>query len=358
MFIHQRFEQVFQREPLVLVDVGARGGLRPNWRAAQPHLKIVGFEPEADEFERLNRQAGADGMTVFFHAALHKRAESLVLHIARDRGLTSIFEPNRAFLDSFPEAERFDTVATAEMTTDTMDHVLHTGGIGDVDFVKVDTQGSELFILQGGEQTLRRSVVGVEVEVEFAPVYRNQPLFADVDAYLRSLGFSLFDLRPCYWKRADGRTVGGPQGQLIWADALYLREVTALPELLSELEPARRAAKLLKSLSVSILYGYFDYALALLTASGSVLSAEDQRVARATWVRPGNVGIGSRSFPADNTAGRSATRSWGILADGRLRRRRHQFSSHFDLHRLRLGPLRSAARANTQPRALQHPQLA
>jgi FkbM family methyltransferase len=315
VFIHQRFEQIFQREPLVLVDVGARGGLRPNWRAAQPHLKTIGFEPEADEFERLNRQTGADGMTVFFHAALHKRAESLVLHIARDRGLTSIFAPNRPFLDSFPEAERFDTVATAEMTTDTMDHVLHTGGIGDVDFVKVDTQGSELFILQGGEKTLRRSVVGVEVEVEFAPVYKNQPLFADVDAYLRSLGFSLFDLRPCYWKRADGRTVGGPQGQLIWADALYLREVTALPELLSKLEPARRPAKLLKSLSVSILYGYFDYALAILAAAGSVLSADDQRVAREAVLSAGKEHDPMPTFPGRTHVARAARRLWKLSAE-------------------------------------------
>ena len=57
VFIHPQFEPEYQRRPLVLVDVGARGGLKSNWAAAKRHLRIFGFEPDKQEFERLTASA-------------------------------------------------------------------------------------------------------------------------------------------------------------------------------------------------------------------------------------------------------------------------------------------------------------
>ena len=316
VFIDPRFRDAFARDPLVLVDVGARGGLRPNWQPAKEHLRVIGFEPEAEEFARLDAQARASGgRTRVFHAALHEAPGTLKLYIARDRGLTSVFEPNRAFLDSFPEAERFDTVATATMDVDTMDNVLSRAQVEDVDFVKVDTQGSELLILRGAAQLLRSRVVGVEVEVEFSHIYKDQPLFADVDAFLRPLGFALFDLRPVFWKRKDGRALGGPQGQMVWADALYLRTPASLATVLEGLAPERRAAKLLKAMAAALLYGYIDFALELLTTGGGVLSADDREGARAALLEIGRDDGPIPSFPGRRHVASAARRLWKLSAE-------------------------------------------
>src|SRR5918995_1770008 len=113
---------MYRRYPLTLVDVGARGGLKSNWSRAQRHLRLLGFEPDKQEFSRLIELNRAQGTAnTFFDVALHTRRETLRLQVARDRGLTSIFEPNRAFLDSFPEAERFDTIGTQQLEADTLD---------------------------------------------------------------------------------------------------------------------------------------------------------------------------------------------------------------------------------------------
>ena len=316
VFIHPRFRDVFARDPLVLVDVGARGGLRPNWRPAEDHLRIIGFEPEAEEFARLDAQARASGgRTRVFHAALHEAPGTLRLYIARDRGLTSIFEPNRPFLDSFPEADRFDTVATTTMDVDTMDTVLARAQVHDADFIKVDTQGSELFILRGARQLLQSAIVGVEVEVEFSPIYRDQPLFADVDAFLRPLGFALFDLRPVFWKRQDGRGLGGPQGQMVWADALYLRTPDSLAAILEGYAPDRRAAKLLKAIAASLLYGYVDYALELLSAGADALGADDRQAAREALIALGQDEGPIPSFPVRRHVASAARRLWKLSAE-------------------------------------------
>ena len=264
VFIDPIFHAEFGRHPLVLADIGARGGLKKDWRAAREHLRLVGFEPDAEEFARLEARAReSGGRHRYFQIAVHNQRGTLPIHVARDRGLTSMFEPNRAFLDAFPDAERFDIVDRREIETDTLDAVLAGNGITDLDFVKADTQGSELFVLEGASRALAGPVVGVEVEVEFAPIYTGQPLFADVDAFMRGLGYALFDLRPCYWKRAAGRDLGGPYGQIVWGDALYLKGWPALSRQLASLDREAARAKMLHALVVSLLYGYADHALDL-----------------------------------------------------------------------------------------------
>lgn len=277
VFIDRRFADLYRRHPLVLVDVGARGGLKSNWSRAQRHLRLLGFEPDVREFERLVEQTRAQNTShAFFNTALHDRRGPLRLHVARDRGLSSIFEPNRGFLDEFPEADRFDIVDIQQVEADTLDNQLRAHKTTDVDFVKADTQGSELLVLEGASSVLASSVTGVEVEVEFTPVYKNQPLFADVDTFLRGLGFLLFDLRPCYWKRGAGRSVGGPRGQVIWADALYLKGLPALRAGLAPLAPELRKSKVLRALSICLLYGYYDYALQIVRVAGDMIDADDR----------------------------------------------------------------------------------
>ena len=65
--------------------------------------------------------------------------------------------------------------------------------ITEVDFIKIDTQGSELDILEGSLDFLSRTV-GIEVEMEFVEVYKGQPLFDEVNSFLTRNGFNLFDI--------------------------------------------------------------------------------------------------------------------------------------------------------------------
>ena len=310
IFIDEAFEPIYQHDPLVLVDVGARGGLKSNWIPAKPHLRVVGFEPDPKEFERLRQRPDVlDGSTVVVDSAVHNRQGAARFHLAQDRGLSSVFEPNHEFLAAFPEAGRFETVAVQDVSADTLDHLLPARNIHSVDFLKADTQGSELFVLQGAERLLASSVLGVEVEVEFTPIYRDQPLFSDVDAYLRGLGFHLFDLRPVYWKRAAGRNIGGPRGQIVWADALYLKTVPALRAALEPMAPPLRKAKVLKAISIALLYGYFDYGLELAATAGETLSAEE-RATIERQVRKGGAAAGIPEFPGQRPLAAALRRLW------------------------------------------------
>ena len=85
----------------------------------------------------------------------------------------------------------------------------------DIDVLKLDLQGYELDALKGCEKLLPR-IKAITTEVEFVPLYEGQPLFADIDIYLRARGFRFLNLYEL-WTHPDGQLTAG--------DAIYLNNI-------------------------------------------------------------------------------------------------------------------------------------
>jgi len=274
IFFGSSLHERYAARPLTLVDIGARGGLQPNWAPARRYLRVIGFEPDPKEHARL--AAAADPRSrVYINAALHRQPATLALNVGRDGGTSSLLEPNLDFLRRFPDPQRYEVARQVPVQVDTLDRVLPAHDVRDPDFIKIDTQGAELAILEGGREALTRAVFGIEVEVLFAPLYWDQPPFGAIDALLRGHGFQLFDLRPSYWKRAAGARYGGPKGQLVFGDALYLKAEASFQRQLEAIaDDDARCSKLLRALSVCLLYGYLDYAIELFEPNRGLLDPD------------------------------------------------------------------------------------
>jgi hypothetical protein len=100
-----------------------------------------------------------------------------------------------------------------------LDQWAEAQSVTDISFLKIDTQGSELDILEGSRHVVK-NCVGVQVEVEFSPIYHNQPLFADVDAWLRKQGFHLWQLTELTSYTEKRKRIG----RLFWANGIYFRD--------------------------------------------------------------------------------------------------------------------------------------
>ena len=261
------FEEVYQANPLTLVDVGASGGILPHWKPHRRHLRVIGFEPDERAFEELSGRQ--DRMTRWLNLGLQSRKGKFTLHLTRKQQNSSFLLPNRPFLDRFHYPARFDIVGEKTIECDTLDDALKDEGLTDVDFIKLDTQGSELGILEGSTSVLSDSVFGLEIEVSFAQIYREQPLFASVDLFVRRHGFDLIDLRTISWKRSVGARVGNSKGQLMHADALYFRQPLMLKATLVKMDRSLARSKLLRALSICQIYGFLDYGLELIDIIGS-----------------------------------------------------------------------------------------
>ncbi|MFA4859283.1 FkbM family methyltransferase [Methanoregula sp.] len=271
-------KKFFPTNPIKLVDIGASGGLNPNWQPFEESLEVIGFEPDPRAYKEL---AAADNKRIkYFNIGVHSEKNIIDFNLYRQQTASSIYKPKTALLKQFPRAERLEVIGLEKITVDSLDHILSDGPKTDVDFLKIDTDGNELAILNGAKNTLSEQIFGIELEVYFAQIRYEMPVFSDVDQYLRGHGFELFDIRRGYWKRAIGEKYGNDKGQLIVGDALYLKNIESFYQQVSEDHDAsRRKEKIVKAISVCLIYGYYDYALQLLDHSASMFqSAEGEYI--------------------------------------------------------------------------------
>lgn len=222
-------------DPLIYVDCGARAGKLPNAFRAIDGSTYVGFEADAAECERMNAQSPAAQRYVC--AFLGRRREARTFHVTNSPACSSLLPPNVSFLASFVElGDAFTVLKTVPVETIALGEALRAEGIAHADVLELDTQGTELEILEGAADLIDRGVLAVKAEVEFSPMYLGQALFADVDAFMRYHDFQLFDLSRYRVRREGLTTEVATRGQLLWGHALYLRNDRRLaPDLLGRL---------------------------------------------------------------------------------------------------------------------------
>jgi len=263
------FLQQLKKHPVTFIQVGASGGLPKHWQPYSQLLYKIGFEPDPRSFHSLT----SSNTEKYFNIGLHHQAGTLTLYQTSKPTVSSTLKPNISFLKQFSIADYFEIVSQTTIKVDTLDNLYQHKSFPAPDFIQLDTQGSELFILQGARQLLTSHIFGIEVEVEFAHMYVNQPLFYDLDQYLKPFDFHLFDLRPQYYKRTIGLNLGNRQGQLLHADALYLRSIPSYTNIIDQATQSHTKQLLfLHAFLICVHYGYLDYAQDLINNLPKVFS--------------------------------------------------------------------------------------
>ena len=230
-----------------IVDVGA---MICGQEAYRPLLDrgcatVIGFEPVREECERLNREMGAHHVYLPYVIGDGRK---YMFHLCNYPMTSSLLEPNPEVLERFGElAELTQVVATVPVNSVRLDDIEE---IGDADYLKMDVQGAEVIVLDGAPRLLEDIVV-VHTEAEFVPMYRNQPLFSELDQALRRHGFWLHRIPAVAGRALRGSTLPGQQ--MLWCDAVYIRR---LPDF-ERLSPS----KLLKlAVILHEVYGSADFA--------------------------------------------------------------------------------------------------
>jgi len=212
---------------------------------------VVGFEAISEACDELNRRFSPDRQFLPYTIADGRRRN---FYRCNQVMTSSLYEPDHNVMRRYENLSELCQIESVyEVDTWRLDDL---EAAQDVDFMKIDVQGAELDVLKHGVQTLR-SVVAIQTEVEFVPIYKLQPLFADVDNFLRSEQFQF--LR---FTNTDGRSLKSgipalPYTQVLWADAVYIRTSEQWTNL-SDGSLAKLA------LILHVLYDAFDYTAELL----------------------------------------------------------------------------------------------
>jgi FkbM family methyltransferase len=214
-----------------ILDVGAMAAGQERYHplVASGLAQVTGLEPNPAEYARLKDRKGPYRYLPYFLGS----GQSATFHLTRYPGCSSLLTPDPSVIDLFitigaadPNGN-FHVQKTETVETVRLDDIKPALT---VDFLKADAQGSELEIMRHGTSTLSNTVL-IECEVEFVPIYRGQPLFGDVQCFLRDRGFVLHKLIDVAGRAFRPFTPPNPYmpvSQMLWADAIFVRDFTRL----------------------------------------------------------------------------------------------------------------------------------
>lgn len=266
------------------MDVGARGGMQRHWRMHAALIRNIDlFEPD-EAACAVQAQRNEPGQS-WFPVALGGKTGTAPLHVTSKPSGSSLYEPNPEVMQRFSAPSYGAVAKVIDVPLMTIADFMDKYQRPVPDLLKLDVQGAELDILQQMRPEHWSSLLAVQAEVSFVEFYKKQPLFADVDAFMRSKGFVLFDLLPSRAYRFDGEHSHGQlrrhlniiknrndiSRRLIEGDALYLRAPEAVLA-------GGKAADVLKLFIILLLYRFLDEALWLAEAArkaGLVSAAEE-----------------------------------------------------------------------------------
>lgn len=180
---------------IVLVDVGASGGLQACWAQRADHILPVLFEPNPVEAETLRRILGNIPGAQVIERGLSAAPGTYTLHLGSYFGCTSLLPADPEVLRGYQIAPLYDEVGQASVTCHRYDTLHEAGEVPVPEVIKLDVEGFEYEVLQGFGSLLE-NCLGIEVETWIYPVYRGTKLLGDIVTHLRSFGLMLRRFEP------------------------------------------------------------------------------------------------------------------------------------------------------------------
>jgi FkbM family methyltransferase len=194
------------------MDVGAYRGSFTDaalayWRPAR--IWLVEAHPECAAALRQKYRQHPNCKVI--NCAIASVSGEVELRVNESLGSSSLLpiRPESAAVFGQPLAEREQIRVPAQ----SLDALFDAERIEQVDLMKVDIQGAESQLIQGGQNALQR-VQQVYIEVTFVEQYSGSATFPELFELLRGSGFKLRSF-------SQGRL--GADGTLAYADALFIR---------------------------------------------------------------------------------------------------------------------------------------
>jgi len=233
------------------------------WSPIADFVRVIGFEPVTEKCRELQRRYPGN---LYFDTGLWKEKGEVPFYLTPSTVYASILKPNIENFRLIGKQDAVEAFTVERIAVNRLDDVLAPHQDVKVDFIDIDTQGTELPILEHGVKTITNAVLGAFIEVEFIELYHEQPLFADVDRFMTTHGFDFTAfLNMSFWRSDKARMFANPQARFLSGNALYLRSDDISTQTKVQTE------QMLKLVVIECVFGFPDLALRRLETFGACL---------------------------------------------------------------------------------------
>jgi FkbM family methyltransferase len=234
-------EPEFRERPPVLVDIGAAGGVPPGWKSIARHSVVLAFEPDAREAAILTEAQQRFREWIYVPAIVAPTLPpggTVELFLTRSPQCSSTLQPDTDALKVWAFAGLFDVVEKRDLQAVTLLDALRRHHLPGIDYLKCDTQGTDLRLFRSLPEPMRYRVLVAEFEPGLIDAYHGEDRLPELMTAMRAEPFWLAEFRvqrtqlalhgrnASQWYRRVAPTAPA------WGNLCYLRALDAAPDLL------------------------------------------------------------------------------------------------------------------------------
>ncbi len=197
-----------------VLDIGAHvGDYGLDLRSSGFKGRIVSIEPNPEPFKVLSDRVKSDGRWTAIAAAVADKPGRMDLYISSNVVSSSLLQMNDLHVQAAPESAPVGTLAVDVITVDSL---IASQKLFRPLLVKLDVQGAERLVLEGGKELFRSEgpVQAIETELSVQRLYDGQVLHLELLEILSAYGFRLWALNPGLVSK---------KGELLQYDAQLIR---------------------------------------------------------------------------------------------------------------------------------------
>ena len=170
--------------------IGGIEGLGPVEKLKNQEAEWIVYDADNGSLNKTEMQCH------FINKCISDKDGEAIFYIMSDPAASSLLKPNENASKIVLSGKKWgDTCKVVDKTiieTHRLDTLIDNKEIPEIDFLSVDAQGADLSIIKSTGKYLK-DVLGVICEVEFFPLYKNQPLFYEIAEFMYKNGFIMVE---------------------------------------------------------------------------------------------------------------------------------------------------------------------
>ena len=176
---------------LTLVDVGASLAPFAPFRPLLDVATYVGFDPDRRE---LHTSSGGRRIVVERAVVADPDAGEATFFLTRNPTCSSTLRPLAGEAAAYLHAYRFEVVGEEVVPATTLAKALAGVGLDRVDWIKLDTQGTDLRLVESVSESLFATLMAVDAEPGLDEHYETEDTFGELHRAMTERGFWLADI--------------------------------------------------------------------------------------------------------------------------------------------------------------------
>lgn len=181
----------------VLLDIGSAGGPPKIWKHIRRYSTYVSFDPDYRETNETSKRFFHKRITVNKAVTSEERSDGVLFYFTKSPYCSSTLKPDAGSLSNYLFSDLFTVEKEGKVPATTLDSVIDNLFLPQIDWLKTDSQGTDLRIFTSMKDRLRFRVLAIDIEPGLINGYIGEDLFVDAHRYLTQNGFWLSDMNVC-----------------------------------------------------------------------------------------------------------------------------------------------------------------